>query len=234
MANTFGFAHQFDALSLAAARRQLHDRCGSTVVSIRMSSDPAATVLGMAVDRPAQRVSAHRADAASFESADYELRWPPKLAARELNALRVGANVRERHEQIEFLLEEVFLGEAPARGFAAVAARTQTANDTWGAAIPTSVEGEDADGYLDRLLAYLPQLREYQEPAPYWPIRHGRSQSGSPKTIEVQFAAMINDLYLHGVSRPTSAATMWTPTGSRSSTGPKSLLRASGHRTFGR
>lgn len=168
------------------------------VGSSRALSDLAATVSDMGVDRRGQGAPALRAHAASFDSADYELRWPSSLVARELAALRVGADVRERHRQIEFLLEEAFLGEVPAHDFAAAAARTQTVNDPWGVANPTAGDGEDADGYLDRLLAYLPHLHEYQEPTPYWPIRHGRSRAGSPKTIEVQFAEMINELYLHG------------------------------------
>ena len=81
------------------------------------------------------------AAAASLNGSDYELRWPPRLIARELAALRVGGNVRERRKQIESLLEEVFLGETPALGFAAGLPWTHVVDDPWGDATPAAAVG---------------------------------------------------------------------------------------------
>lgn len=154
----------------------------------------------MSVDRRPQREHAAPAEVALFASADYELRWPPKLVAYELAGLRMGANARERRERIEFLLEEAFLGETPVHEFAAAADRGQAAADPWGDPKPAAAGGfNDADDYIDRLLAHLPRLREYHEPAPYWPARHGRQRDSSARTTAAQrFAALIGDLYRRG------------------------------------
>jgi hypothetical protein len=152
----------------------------------------------MSVDRRDQCAPAVGAVGNSFDSADYELRWPAQLVAREMAALRVGGKVRERREQIEFLLEEVFLGDVPVLDFAA-ASRPQVLSDPWGVE-PSGASGdEDANAFLDRLMMYLPALHEHHEPAPYWPARHGKSRAGALKTTAAQrFAAMIGDLHKRG------------------------------------
>ncbi len=98
----------------------------------------------------------------SFDSADYELRWPRELIIRELTGLRADPDVRQRQERIAFLLEEVFLGEGPAHDFGVAASRRSVLDDPWGAAPASPDVGlEDEQGFLDRLIAELPQLREH-------------------------------------------------------------------------
>jgi hypothetical protein len=108
--------------------------------------------------------------------------------------------VREQRERIEFLLEEAFLGETPAHDFVAAANRGPAVDDPWGDPAPAAGGAfKDADDYLDRLLAHLPTLREYHEPAPYWPARHGKQRDASARTAAAQrFAALIGDLYRRG------------------------------------
>lgn len=137
---------------------------------------------------------------ASFDSADYELRWPRELVVRELARLRADTDVRQRQDRITFLLEEVFLGETPAHDFTVAASRSQVLDDPWGSppAAP-DVHLQDEQGFLDRLLAALPQLREHHEPAPYWPARPGRQHATSSTTTAAQrFAALIRDLHARG------------------------------------
>ncbi len=131
-----------------------------------------------------------------FGSADYELCWPSELFARELAALRAGPKT-DRHERIAFLFEEAFLGEAPTQDFTAAAARASTpwGSDPWDDLSPE----DDADGFLDRLEAHRPQLREHHQPAPYWPARHGQRATGSSRDIAAeQFTALINKLHARG------------------------------------
>jgi len=137
---------------------------------------------------------------ASFDSADYELRWPRELVVRELAGLRADTDVRQRQDRITFLLEEVFLGETPAHDFAVVASRRPVLNDPWGTP-PTSSPDVylEEQGFLDRLIAELPQLREHHEPAPYWPARHGRQHAtSSTATAAHRFATLIRDLHARG------------------------------------
>jgi hypothetical protein len=133
----------------------------------------------------------------AFDSADYELRWPRDLFARELVLLRAVPVSRERRERIEFLLQEAFLGETPAQDFAVAADRPAYVDDPWGG--PPPEPGLDADGYLDRLQANLPRLREHHEPAPYWPTRHGAHRAtASLDSAKRRFAALINELHGRG------------------------------------
>ena len=66
-----------------------------------------------------------------FDSADYELRWPREVFARELAALRTEFDIRKRADRIEFLLEEAFLGETPSSHYRAAADRPQNSGDPW-------------------------------------------------------------------------------------------------------
>jgi hypothetical protein len=154
----------------------------------------------MSADAGRQREHAALTEVGLFGSADYELLWPPELVVYELAGLRRGANAREVREQIVFLLEEAFLGDVPAQDFAATANRGSAVDDPWGNPAPVAGGGfTDADDYVDRLLAHLPRLRAYHEPAPYWPARHGRQRDGSARTTAAQrFAALIGDLHRRG------------------------------------
>jgi len=138
--------------------------------------------------------------AVSFLSADYELRWPRELVVRELAGLRADPDARQRQDRITFLLEEVFLGETPAHDFTVAASRRPVLDDPWGTPpVPPDVDLEDEQGFLDRLIAELPQLREHHEPAPYWPARHGRQHAvSSTATAAQRFAALIRDLHTRG------------------------------------
>jgi hypothetical protein len=135
-----------------------------------------------------------------FDSSDYKLQWPPKLVAYELTALRRGTNAQGQRERIEFLLDEAFLDEIPAHDFAAAASRGLAASDPWGEPPPPALgEFKDADDFLDRLIDHLPRLRENDEPAPYWPARHGRQRDISARTTAAQrFAALVGDLHRRG------------------------------------
>lgn len=137
-----------------------------------------------------------------FDSADYELLWPRELVVRELQAVRAVVNARERRERIEFLLDEVFVGESPAHDFAAATTGPEWSDDPWGSSPASKNTGETEEGYLDRLVAHLPRLREYHEPTPYWPVRHGqpdRGHVGSARAIAAhRFAALIRDLHGRG------------------------------------
>ena len=141
--------------------------------------------------------------AVPFDSVDYELLWPRELVARELRTLRTAVNTRERRDRIEFLLDEVFVGESPAYDFSATTNGREWAEDPWGDTPPTAIDSGESEGsYLDRLMAQLPYLREHHEPAPYWPIRHGQHEQGraaSSRAVAAhRFAVLIRDMHGHG------------------------------------
>jgi hypothetical protein len=134
-----------------------------------------------------------------FDSADYELVWPRHLFARELRMLRAGDDTRDSRERIQFLLSEAFLGEAPAEDFEAATKVTPLHHPSWATPDDFADEPEDAESYLDRLIADLSQLREHHEPAPYWPARHGRQRAVSSQAIAAQrFAALVNSMHVRG------------------------------------
>ncbi|MGE0346557.1 MAG: hypothetical protein AB7N73_12145 [Gemmatimonadales bacterium] len=111
-----------------------------------------------------------------FGSADYELRWPRDLFARELAALRrtrpSAQQVSTEDERIVFLLDEAFLGQTPSDDYRQATKSRRAFGDPWGSEPdPFAVHELDGDGYLDALLSRLPELREHHEPRPYWPDR---------------------------------------------------------------
>lgn len=121
----------------------------------------------------------------ALDSADYELRWPREVFARELATLRSGLDIAEQRERIAFLLEEAFLGETPMHEFQAAC----SPDDPW----------SDPFWYLDQLVERLPQLREHRQPKPYWPARHGRERLIASRTIaQHRFAALATELRDHG------------------------------------
>lgn len=100
-----------------------------------------------------------------FDSADYELRWPRTVFARELAALRTESDSQQRADRIRWLLEDAFVGSAVAEAFTRSGIRPQfgRAPDSWGSSTELT--------FLDRLVANLDQLRLFHEPKPYWPRR---------------------------------------------------------------
>ncbi|MFC5211945.1 hypothetical protein ACFPM0_37210 [Pseudonocardia sulfidoxydans] len=138
-----------------------------------------------------------------FDSADYQLRWPRDLFARELAALRrawpSGQMVSSEVERIVFLLDEAFLGQAPSDEYTqATKSRSFSFNDPWGSdPDPWASQKLDGDGYLDALVERLPELREHHEPRPYWPDRQrahrGREVPGDETTVRRRFARLIEE-----------------------------------------
>ena len=60
-----------------------------------------------------------------FDSADYELRWPRTVFARELAALRTESDSQQRADRIRWLLEDAFVGSAVAEAFTRSGIRPQ-------------------------------------------------------------------------------------------------------------
>lgn len=105
-----------------------------------------------------------------FTSADYLLRWPGDILARELTAVRgLSGDVGDR---IEFLLDEAFVGDVPAQRYRAV--RPSRTGDPWSENPDPWADGDLERDFLDGLAAALPQLRTQVEARPYWPDRKGR------------------------------------------------------------
>lgn len=151
-----------------------------------------------------------------FDSADYELRWPREVLARELAALRrtrptTGRRAEPEDERIVFLLEDAF-GEGPAEDYrqqAATGRRVPGApwdEDPWGVnsdhrIAASSAPGEDS--YLDALVAALPELREHHEPAPYWPdrqrVRRSATAPPDPASLRRRFARLVEEHRARGL-----------------------------------
>ncbi|MCF7547355.1 hypothetical protein [Pseudonocardia sp. WMMC193] len=138
-----------------------------------------------------------------FGSADYELRWPRELFARELAALRrtrpSGQQVAAEDERIVFLLDEAFLGQTPSDDYRQATKTRRAFGDPWGTdPDPFGVQELDAEGYRDALLERLPQLREHHEPRPYWPdrqrARRAQDAPGDETSVRRRFARLIEEL----------------------------------------
>ena len=101
-----------------------------------------------------------------FASADYTLRWPADILARELAAVR-GLTGSGDETRIEFLLDEAFVGDTPASRYRAV--RAPRTSDVWNQEPDPFADGDLEREFLEGLEAALPQLRLQSEPQPYWP-----------------------------------------------------------------
>lgn len=118
----------------------------------------------------------------AFDSADYELRWPRELFARELDAVRAARGSVGR-TWIEALLEEAFLGTLPVEEFR----DRQSIGLGW--------------EHLNELRDRVPQLREHRAPRPYWSVRRG-APAGAPARsmdqLRAEFVRLIHSLRADG------------------------------------
>lgn len=119
----------------------------------------------------------------AFDSADYELRWPRELFARELATVRrAGGRTTDRRAWIERLLEEAFLGGLPAEEF-------RESSWRW-------------SEHLDALQEQVVRLREQRAPRPYWSTRRGGTAAGAPARsmdqLRAEFARFIGSLRAEG------------------------------------
>lgn len=115
-----------------------------------------------------------------FASADYTLRWPADILARELAAVR-GLTGSGDETLIEFLLDEAFVGDIPASRYRAV--RAPRTSDVWNQEPDPFADGDLEREFLEGLEAALPQLRLQSEPQPYWPDRNNRDRSTLGETV---------------------------------------------------
>lgn len=117
-----------------------------------------------------------------FDSADYELRWPHELVARELAAVKRAGAARDRRAWIERLLEEAFVGAAPAANYKACS-------------------GGRAHQYLSELTRHAPRLRQHHAPGAYWSARRGvvrRRPERSIDQLQRDFADLVDTLHAEG------------------------------------
>jgi hypothetical protein len=132
-----------------------------------------------------------------FDGADWELRWPRALLARELEALLAGPPVWSRYDwddRVRQVLEEAFTGPAAVRAFEE-------------AFLPDLDMAEPLSGpdsryrieFLHRLLTAVGELREATERAPYWSQRQSAPPSATDFTAAKRaFVHLVDELYAAG------------------------------------
>lgn len=122
----------------------------------------------------------------SVDSADYELRWPKDLFARELRALGELPRTDGPPALIERLVEEAFDSDRPVLEY-------RSFGSPW-----------DRDRYLvyvEELLALLPRLRERHRRPPLFSTRQGRSRPApawTTRQLRTAVAAVLRELHRDG------------------------------------